>query len=45
MPLPHDCDVAASKPAMLSVQRAEYYVRPHRAGWIIARAGDEYGAL
>jgi hypothetical protein len=41
MPLPRD--VAASNPAMPCVRRAEYYVRPHRAGWIIARDGDEYG--
>ena len=25
------------------MRRAEYYVRPDRAGWIIARDGDEYG--
>ena len=43
MPLPRDFDVAASKAAMPPVRRAEYYVRPDRAGWIIARDGDEYG--
>jgi hypothetical protein len=43
MPLPRDYDVAASEPAMSAVQRAEYWVRPHCDGWIIARDGDEYG--
>ena len=43
MPLPRDCDVAASKRAMSLVRRAEYWVRPDGDGWIIARDGDEYG--
>ena len=41
MPLPHDCDVAASKPAISPVRRAEYWVRADGDGWIIARDGDE----
>jgi hypothetical protein len=43
MSLPHDCDVAASKPALSPVRRAEYWVRSEGDGWIIARDGDEYG--